>query len=189
MQRLKLFIPLIFFIILFVLVLGSLITNKSQDVPSALLDKPVPPFDLPELNTQVNSSGDEPVKTITTESLLGQPFLLNAWATWCQPCLIEHPTIVELSEQGINIVGLNYKDEEDAAKRWLVDLKNPYLKVIFDKEGRLGLDLGVSGIPETYFVDAQGVIRYKHVGIINEKVWLEKLRPVWQKIALGSSVK
>lgn len=183
MERLKLFIPLIVFLILFAAIMMRLLTNPTHDVPSALLDKPLPSFELPALSPALESQGEgDAAFLITNESLKGNPYLLNAWATWCAPCRIEHPTIVELSKTGIRIVGLNYKDEEQKALRWLEDLENPYEQVVFDKNGRLGLDLGITGIPETYFIDANGIIRYKHTGIIDEQVWADKLQVVWQDV-------
>jgi len=104
--------------------------------------------------------------------------LVNIWATWCVSCRVEHPYLNKLAESGVRIVGLNYKDDTVAAQQWLTDLGNPYQWNIVDKDGRLGVDLGVFGAPETYVLDKQGVIRYKHVGVVDQRVWDEKMLPV-----------
>lgn len=166
MKRLKLFLPLFIFLLLAILFWRGLSLDPSY-MPSALIDKPLPEFVLPSLQN--------PEKNITDKDLLGRPVLLNVWATWCVACRIEHPYLVKLAEAGIPIYGINYKDDTNAAKQWLSDLHNPYVANIVDADGRLGIDLGVFGAPETYLVDKNGIIRYKHVGIVDEKVWIEHL--------------
>ena len=104
--------------------------------------------------------------------------MVNIWATWCVSCRVEHPFLNKLKDQGVRIVGLNYKDDSDAARQWLETLGNPYQWNIVDKEGRLGIDLGVFGAPETYILDEQGIIRFKHVGVVDQRVWDEKFLPV-----------
>lgn len=174
MQRFKLFLPLLIFIPLALLLVKALQLNP-QELPSALLDKPVPEFQLRSLQ--------QPDKTLTRADLLGQKMLLNVWATWCPSCRVEHPWLLKLArEQGVRIVGLNYKDERNAALAWLQRFENPYVFNIYDVEGRLGLDLGVYGAPETFVVDSAGIIRFKHVGVINETVWQETLLPVLESI-------
>ncbi len=164
MQKLKLFLPLIIFVVLALLLLRGLDRDPSA-MPSALIDRPVPSFRLPDL-----AEGDR----VFTEALLsGQPALLNVWATWCPSCRFEHPFLLQLAAQGVRIVGLNYKDETTPAREWLTRLGDPYIAIIEDREGSLGLDLGVYGAPETYLVDANGIIRYKHVGVVNERVWAD----------------
>ena len=165
MGRLKLFIPLIAFAILG----GFLFRGLSLDpraLPSALIDKPVPAFRLAALN----SGG-----MLTQESLTGRPALLNVWATWCYSCRVEHPYLLELASSDVTIIGLNYKDDASAARKWLERLGDPYLMTISDPEGTLGLDIGVYGAPETYVIDAQGVIRHRHVGVVDETVWQRDL--------------
>jgi cytochrome c biogenesis protein CcmG/thiol:disulfide interchange protein DsbE len=107
---------------------------------------------------------------------------LNVWATWCPACRDEHPYLVELAESGVNVIGLNYKDEAKAALNWLATLGNPYRFNIYDPRGSLGFDLGVYGAPETYIIDTHGVVRFRHVGVVNEKVWIEKLKPVYESL-------
>lgn len=173
MNRLKLFLPLAVFSVLALLFWRGLGLDPSA-MPSALIDKPVPAFYLPSLEN--------------TDQLLNQSIfkdnvsLLNVWATWCPTCHAEHAYLVTLAEQGVNIIGVNYKDDVAAAQKWLVELHNPYVATILDADGRFGLDLGVFGAPETYVVDQQGIIRYKHIGAVDEKVWLEKLQPIMKAL-------
>lgn len=172
MQRLKLFIPLVLFVALAGLFF-SVLKDDSYDpqaLPSALIDKPLPAFNLPLL-------ADES-QLVSAENLKGEVALLNVWATWCGSCRVEHPYLNRLAKQeGVVIYGLNYKDDSDEARKWLQSLGNPYRLNIVDKDGRLGLDLGVYGAPETYLVDKDGVIRFKHVGVVDDRVWLEKFKP------------
>ncbi|SMF41005.1 cytochrome c biogenesis protein CcmG, thiol:disulfide interchange protein DsbE [Alteromonadaceae bacterium Bs31] len=172
MNRFKLFIPLIIFVVLAVFLWRGLSIDPSY-LPSALIDKPVPAFALPELH--------KPERVVTDKEFAGEPYLINVWATWCPSCRIEHPYLNKLAEQGVKIVGLNYKDEDEPARQWLTNYGDPYHTTIVDKDGRLGLDLGVYGAPETYVVDAQGIIRYKHVGVVDERVWRSKLAPLYNK--------
>ncbi len=169
MKRLKLFLPLGIFLVLSVLLFRGLSLDP-QALPSALIDKPIPAFSLPALGTE----GER----VTHDALVGQVSLLNVWATWCASCRVEHPFLTQLAKAGLPIYGINYKDDDNKALAWLKDLGDPYKINIVDAEGNLGLDLGVYGAPETYVVDAQGLIRYRHVGVVNEQVWLEVLQPI-----------
>ncbi|MEM6300824.1 MAG: DsbE family thiol:disulfide interchange protein [Pseudomonadota bacterium] len=175
--RFRLFIPLAAFFALLVLLFRGLSLNP-QELPSALIDKPLPQFELRSLlGTQA----------VTERSLLGEPVLVNVWATWCISCRVEHPYLQRLSDQGVKIVGVNYKDEDTAAKQWLMDYGNPYHSNIVDKQGTLGLDLGVYGAPETYFVDAAGIIRYRHVGVIDDRLWTTRLKAIYESLSKGST--
>ncbi|MFL6624520.1 MAG: DsbE family thiol:disulfide interchange protein [Sulfurifustaceae bacterium] len=143
-----------------------------HNIPSPLIGKPVPPFSLPSLT--------EPTKTVTNETLRGRAYLLNVWASWCVACREEHPLLVAARrERHLPIIGLNYKDQREDALRWLEQLGNPYEMSIADVPGRFGIDLGVYGVPETFLIDRDGVIRYKHIGPITpealDKVLLPKL--------------
>ncbi|MEH6543108.1 MAG: DsbE family thiol:disulfide interchange protein [Porticoccaceae bacterium] len=185
MERFKLFIPLLIFILLAVALYFGLDRDPSA-MPSALIDKLVPAFTLPSLADKEKSLNDvspdeaSPNEALLTERLFqGEAALLNVWATWCVSCRMEHGYLMDLAKLGVPIVGLNYKDERGAAQRWLVELGDPYREVIFDAEGSLGLDLGVFGAPETYVVDGQGMIRYKYVGVVDERVWQQKIAPVF----------
>jgi cytochrome c biogenesis protein CcmG/thiol:disulfide interchange protein DsbE len=169
MSRFKLFIPLIVFAVLALFFWKGLSLDPSA-MPSALLDKSFPEFSLPRLDNESEAT--------SRSDLLGEITLVNIWATWCVSCRIEHPYLNKLAESGVRIVGLNYKDESNAARRWLEDLGNPYQWNIVDQEGRLGVDLGVFGAPETYLLDKDGIIRYKHVGVVDQRVWDEKFLPL-----------
>ncbi|MBE8717479.1 DsbE family thiol:disulfide interchange protein [Cellvibrio polysaccharolyticus] len=166
-QRIKLFIPLAVFVVLGILFWQGLKLDPTA-MPSALLDKPVPVFSLPSL--------EDPEKPVTRDIFKGKTSLMNVWATWCPTCYAEHAYLVKLAEQGIPIVGVNYKDDVPAAQRWLRELHNPYIINILDADGRFGIDLGVYGAPETYVVDENGVIRYKHVGVVDQQVWDNDLK-------------
>lgn len=173
MSRLKLFIPLMVFVVLAVFLLNGLERDPNA-MPSALVDRPVPEFSLPVLGNEQ--------RQVDQSILQGQPTLLNVWATWCIACRVEHAYLNKLSGQGVRIIGLNYKDDLVEAKKWLMEKGDPYELSVIDAKGRLGLDLGVFGAPETYVVDRTGTIRYKHVGVIDDRVWLQKILPVWQQI-------
>jgi cytochrome c biogenesis protein CcmG/thiol:disulfide interchange protein DsbE len=170
MDRLKLFIPLLVFLVLSGLLYQALSKDPGK-LPSALIDKPMPEFALPSLIDEG--------RVITAESLIGKPYLLNIWATWCPTCKVEHPFLYKLHEMGITIVGLNYKDDSVAARKFLQTLKDPYVEVIEDIDGTLGLDLGVYGAPETFVVDAKGIIRFKVVGEITDKIWTRDVAPLY----------
>lgn len=168
-QRLFLFIPLAIFAVLVLLFWRGLSLDPNE-MPSALLNKTVPKFSLPRLeNTQESRN----------ETLLqGKVTLLNFWATTCVTCKEEHAFLNKLKSQGVHIIGVDYEDDTIDAQRWIAQLGNPYDDIIVDEEGRLGLDLGVFGMPETYIIDKQGVIRYKHIGDLNQKVWDETIQPI-----------
>ena len=170
MKRLLLFIPLVIGAGIFFL-FDQMIGHDPSELQLARKDKPMPEFSLPELFV--------PERLVTAAELRGQPSLVNVWATWCPSCRVEHPYLLKIArEYGVNIVGLNYKDEREAAIEWLTKLDNPYTFTIYDQEGRLGLDLGVYGAPETYVIDGDGIIRYRHVGVVDDKVWQTVLAPL-----------
>tara|TARA_R110002110_G_scaffold66978_1_gene183040 strand:+ start:136421 stop:136972 length:552 start_codon:yes stop_codon:yes gene_type:complete len=176
--RLKLFLPLLLFIGLALFLFRGLSLDP-REMPSALVDRPVPEFSLPSLGEQ---------RTLTRADIEGQVSLLNVWATWCVSCRVEHPYLQYLADNGVPIVGVNYKDADADALRWLRDLGNPYQFNIVDAEGTLGLDLGVYGAPETYLVDARGVIRYRHVGVVDERVWTTILQPIYEELLAAQAV-
>ncbi len=172
MGRLKLFLPLGLFVVL-TLFLARGLQLDPKELPSALIDKPFPEFSLPAL-----ADG----RQLSRADVIGQPSLFNVWATWCISCRVEHPWLQQLADAGVPIIGVNYKDESDAAREWLVQLGDPYRHNIVDAEGTLGLDLGVYGAPETYLVDSNGVIRYRHVGVIDDRIWAERLEPLFREL-------
>lgn len=143
--------------------------NDPREVPSPLIGKPAPAFDLALLDGSARLSAD---------SLRGQPLLVNFWASWCPPCLVEHPLLMRLAREGVQIVGLDYKDDAAAARAWLTRHGNPYLTVATDPEGQAGLDWGVYGVPETFVLDAAGTIVYKHIGPLTDEAWRERIQPL-----------
>lgn len=173
-MRLRYLIPAGVFGLLVVFLGIGLVLDPSK-VPSPLIDKAAPEFELPQLH--------DAAQTISNEDMLGQAWLLNVWASWCVSCRQEHPLLLELARQGVvPIYGLNYKDRRDEAIAWLQDLGNPYVKSAYDIEGRVGMDYGVYGVPETYVIDKQGVIRYKQIGPISMKVLEDKILPLLREI-------
>lgn len=170
--RLKLFLPLILFGVLALFLMRGLQLDPKA-LPSALIDQPLPEFSLTALGS------GEP---LDRGSVTGQVALFNVWATWCVSCRVEHPYLTELAKQGVAIYGINYKDDDSAAIKWLQDLGDPYIASIADRQGTLGLDLGVYGAPETYLIDADGVVRYRHVGVVDERVWTNILAPIYREL-------
>ena len=161
------------------LLLGvGVMMNSGKDtsaIPSPLIDKMAPQFALPVL--------DEPDRIITRDDLLGEPYLLNVWGSWCPACRDEHPVITDLAESGrIRVIGYDYKDEADDARRWLQQFGNPYALVITDVEGRAALDWGIYGAPETFLVDAEGFIRWKFYGPLTPEVVQTQLLPVLESL-------
>lgn len=154
--------------------------RPSDELVSVLIDQPFPVFEL-------NSLGGEILGV--SELVNGEVTLVNIWASWCPSCVYEHPFLAGLSEQGVRIVGLNYKDSQENATRWLNQFGDFYDFHIFDPNGRLGIDLGVYGAPETYLLDAEGIIRYKRVGVVDQRVWNE-IQPLYQQLVAeaGNSV-
>jgi len=167
MQKWKAFIPLLAFFALAVLLWRGLYLDP-KELPSMLIDKPMPGFALTTVE------GEQ----VSNEDLPDGMFLLNVWGSYCLPCLVEHPTFMRLAEEGeIPVVGVNYRDQQDLALRWLDDNGDPFAFSILDESGRFGIDLGVYGAPETYLVDSNGVIRYRHVSVLDENVWREEFLP------------
>ncbi|MDO9316403.1 MAG: DsbE family thiol:disulfide interchange protein [Burkholderiaceae bacterium] len=165
-------------LLVFVLLVGFLAIGLKRDpreVPSPLIDKPAPTFSLPQL--------DAPDQQVAAKDLLGQVWLLNVWASWCVACRQEHPLLVDLSKTGqVKLYGLNYKDKREDALGWLQKFGNPYLKSMSDTEGLVGIDYGVYGVPETFVIDKQGVIRYKQIGPVTPEALRDTLLPLVAKL-------
>ncbi|ALB63491.1 Cytochrome c-type biogenesis protein CcmG/DsbE,thiol:disulfide oxidoreductase [Cronobacter condimenti 1330] len=179
MTRRLLLIPLALFLLLAAVLLWQLTRNAAGDDPSqlesALIGKPLPAFRLAAL--------DDPDVTYERATLLdGRPLLINVWATWCPTCRAEHQFLNGLAAEGVRVVGLNYKDDRARAVSWLNTLGNPYALSLFDGSGMLGLDLGVYGAPETFVIDARGIIRYRHAGELNDTVWRKEIKPLWDAL-------
>jgi len=166
-------LPLAIFLIVAVFLYRGLFLDPTE-LPSALIGKPLPSFSLPSV--------EDSQRLITAEDIKGKPALVNVWATWCVACKVEHPVLNQLAKQGVTIYGVNYKDDNAAAQKWLREFHDPYQLNISDAQGSLGLDLGVYGAPETFIVDKQGIIRHKYVGVIDERVWREQLAALYQEL-------
>ncbi len=172
MNKLKFYSPVVGFIVLAIILWRGLFLDQ-KTLPSMLLDKPMPAFALTTLDGNEISNADLPE----------QIFLLNIWGSYCLPCLIEHPTLMRLSEEGdIPVVGVNYRDRQDLALNWLQENGDPFSFSLVDESGRFGIDLGVYGAPETYLVDSNGVIRLRHVSVLDETVWREQFVPAIQAL-------
>jgi cytochrome c biogenesis protein CcmG/thiol:disulfide interchange protein DsbE len=163
-------IPLGLFIVL-VVFLAIGLSRDPHEIPSPLINKPVPAFQLTQLH--------EPNKSFSAEEMRGKVWLLNAWASWCVSCREEHPLLLEFSKSSpAPIYGLDYKDSRDDALSWLSEFGNPYVLSAFDADGRVGIDFGVYGVPETYVIDRNGVIRFKQIGPITREVWEQTILPL-----------
>lgn len=174
----KFLIPLGVFIVLLVFLFVGLGLNP-REVPSPLINKPAPQFALRQLH--------EPAKSLSTTDMKGQVWLLNVWASWCVSCREEHPLLVALGKSKlVPIIGLNYKDESAAGMKWLTDNGDPYALSIVDRDGRVGIDYGVYGVPETFVIDKQGTIRYKQIGPITAAALEQKIMPLVRELQKAS---
>jgi cytochrome c biogenesis protein CcmG, thiol:disulfide interchange protein DsbE len=169
MNRL-LFLPLILFVVLVAFLLVGL-RRDPHEVPSPLINKSAPDFQLPQLQ--------QATAIFSAKEMRGKVWLLNFWGTWCVACREEHPLLVEYAKTGVvPIYGVDYKDERAAALQWLSEFGNPYTVTAFDVDGRISIDYGVYGAPESYLIDRNGVIRFKQIGPITEDVWQNKILPL-----------
>jgi len=166
-------VPIGFFILIGLLFVGLYLNPR--EVPSPFIGKPAPDFTLPRLLS--------PEETMSPKDMLGQVWLLNVWATWCNQCRAEHDSLIALSRTStVPIVGLNYKDKDDLAKNWLQQLGNPYLLNAVDADGRVAIDWGVYGAPETFVIDKKGIIRHKHIGPVHPQLLKETLLPMIKQL-------
>jgi cytochrome c biogenesis protein CcmG, thiol:disulfide interchange protein DsbE len=174
MKALKYIIPLAIFAIL-VVFLAIGLTKDPRMVPSPFIGKPAPAFTLAKLH--------EPGASFAPEEMKGKVWLLNVWASWCVSCKVEHPLLNEMNRQGVvPIVGLNYKDARNDATKWLKQNGDPYLFSVSDIDGRVGIDYGVYGAPETFVIDKQGVIRYKQIGPITPEALDKTILPLIKQL-------
>ncbi|MDT4956061.1 MAG: cytochrome c biosis protein CcmG, thiol:disulfide interchange protein DsbE [Acidobacteriota bacterium] len=170
----KFILPLALFLVL-VVFLAIGLSRDPHEIPSPLVDKPAPAFALPVLS--------DPQQSFKLQEMRGKVWLLNAWASWCVACREEHPVLLELSRSGVvPIYGLDYKDERQDALAWLDEFGNPYTQVLSDADGRVGIDYGVYGVPETFVIDRNGVIRYKQIGPITEEALEKKIIPLVKEL-------
>jgi cytochrome c biogenesis protein CcmG/thiol:disulfide interchange protein DsbE len=171
---LRYLIPLALFLVV-VVFLAIGLGRDPHEVPSPLINKAAPTFRLQQLK--------DPSKTFSAEDVHGKVWVLNVWASWCVSCRDEHPLLVEYAKTGaVPIYGLNWKDKREDALAWLDELGDPYVASASDLDGRVAIDYGVYGAPETYLIDQSGVIRYKHIGPVTEDVWEDKFLPLVQQL-------
>jgi cytochrome c biogenesis protein CcmG/thiol:disulfide interchange protein DsbE len=170
----RLVLPLLVFVVLVVFLWRGL-SRDPREVPSPLVGKPAPAFQLPQLMA--------PDKQLSVADMKGQVWLLNVWASWCGPCRDEHPHLVAFARtKQVPLVGLNYKDSRNDALGWLKEFGNPYDVSLSDLDGRVGIDFGVYGVPETFVIDKGGVIRFKHIGPLTPEVLRTKIAPLLKEL-------
>lgn len=170
LRQVRFILPFIIFATILALLWRGLHLHPNQ-IPSPLIDKPAPSFALPSLW--------DDKKIISNKDLIGRVVLVNVWATWCEACAEEHSVLLQLAkEKNIFFVGLNYKDDALAAKKWLKQYGNPYQMVGVDRDGLAAIDWGVYGTPETFVLDKKGIIRYKQIGPIDAESWEKTLKPL-----------
>jgi len=177
MLRARFLVPLAVLVVFggLVAVLGVGLTLDPRELPSPLINKPAPAFNLPELK--------HPDKTISKQDMLGKVWLLNVWASWCVSCREEHSTVLALARSGVvPVIGLNYKDERADGLSYLARLGDPYQAIGYDHNGRVGINFGVYGVPETYVIDKSGVIRYKRIGPVTPEVVRDKILPLVKEL-------
>lgn len=173
-MKARLFAPLAVFVLLAIL-LGIGLRLNPREVPSPFIGKPAPPFSLPQLH--------RPGERLAAADLKGKVWVLNVWASWCVACRAEHPLLVELSRSAkVPLYGLNYKDDPRNALEWLLRFGDPYTVSVSDSSGRVGIDYGVYGVPETFVIDKAGVVRHKHIGPLTPEVWARDLEPLIQRL-------
>jgi len=174
----KFLIPISMFVLLGLLLAYGLKLDPRK-IPSPLVDKPLPAFTLPTL--------ENPKKSLSNADLKGKVVLINVWASWCAACKQEHPVLMALArEKQVPIIGLNYKDKREDATHMLRTEGNPYDVSIVDADGRVGIDWGVYGVPETFVIDKNGIIRYKHIGPVSAEAWMQILQPLIHKLLAAS---
>jgi cytochrome c biogenesis protein CcmG, thiol:disulfide interchange protein DsbE len=174
MKRWQFVVPLALFAVLLAF-LGVGLNLNPREVPSPLIGKPAPAFELARL--------DDPAVRITHADLQGKVWILNVWASWCVACREEHPLLVEFSRRStVPLYGLNYKDKRDDGLAWLARFGNPYTASLFDVDGRVGIDFGVYGVPETFIIDKQGVVRFKQIGPVTPEVLRDRIEPLLKQL-------
>jgi cytochrome c biogenesis protein CcmG/thiol:disulfide interchange protein DsbE len=174
MKLLRVLLPMAVFLGVMWFLFAGLSLNP-REVPSPLIGKPAPAFNLPNLHA--------PEKTVSRDDLLGKVWMLNVWASWCAPCQEEHPLVIDIARRNlVPVYGLNYKDQGPAARNWLARLGDPYVATLVDADGRVGIDYGVYGVPETFIIDRQGHIRFKHTGPLTPEVLRDRIEPLVKEL-------
>lgn len=178
MSRILYGVPMVLFIGL-IAFFGFGLTQDPSRIPSMLINRPLPRFDLPGLDASAPGFG---TAMFGDGRVRGEPKLLNVFASWCAACPQEHPMLKRIADEGVPLFGLDWKDKPDDAKMWLAQLGNPYRRVASDPTARTGIDLGVTGVPETFVIDGRGRVRYKQVGPISADDWDHTLKPMLERL-------
>jgi len=179
-MKLKFLIPLGLFLVLVGFLAVGLKLNP-REVPSPLIGKPAPAFDLPVLGPGAVAAGPQRIRR---EDMLGKVWMLNVWASWCPACRDEHPILVDYARRKtVPLFGLDYKDTDANAQGWLRQFGNPYDAVLVDPQGRTGIDWGVYGVPETFIIDKQGVVRFKQIGPVTPEVLRDRIEPLLKELS------
>lgn len=166
-------VPILLFLLLSVFLWRGLSLNP-HELPSVQVGKALPEFKLAQLQN--------PELSFSSEQIRNQVVLLNVWASWCAACTEEQVFLLQLARQGVVIYGLNYKDQSADALQWLKQWGNPYQVIMEDKDGKVSIDLGVYGAPETFVIDKKGIIRYRHAGVMNQELWHNEIQPLMQQL-------
>lgn len=166
-------IPIILFVLLSVFLWRGLSLNP-HELPSVQIGKSIPEFKLPELQ--------HPETLFNSAQIPHQVVLLNVWASWCDACVDEQVFLLQLAREGVPIYGINYKDKSADALRWLAQWGNPYQLIVQDSKGRVAIDLGVYGAPETFVIDKKGIIRYRHAGVLTQELWQKEILPLMKQL-------
>ncbi len=177
-MMLRRLLPLLVFVALAVLMAVGIWLSRNPDrqaLPSTLIGKPAPGFVLPLLDPSATAS--TPPRSVHSSEFAGKPWVLNVWGSWCVNCREEHPAVTRLAASGVRVIGYNYHDDPADARRWLAQFGNPYSLIVADLDGRTALDWGIYGAPETYLVDAHGIVRWKHVGELSDTLIATELLP------------
>jgi cytochrome c biogenesis protein CcmG/thiol:disulfide interchange protein DsbE len=174
MKYLRWTLPLAIFAVLLAFLYVGL-ARDPREIPSPLIGKPAPAFALADLH--------DPARTLSPADLKGKVWLLNVWASWCVSCREEHPLLMRLAAtNAVPVYGLDYKDAPDAGRAWLAQNGNPYAASIVDRDGRVGIDYGVYGVPETFLIDKQGIVRYKQIGPLSAESLQQKILPLAREL-------
>lgn len=177
-KTIRLYLPLLILLFVAVFLLRGLWLDPKK-LPSVFIDKPLPTFNLPLLEGMPTPEGFTGASAVRNQALMGKPWVLNVFASWCQACIVEHPRLLEMARSGqVLLVGVAYKDDSQATRNWLAKHGNPYDLVLEDSNGRAGIEFGVYGVPETFVVDHQGVVRYKNVGPIDTVFFEQYVKPL-----------
>lgn len=177
-KTIRLYLPLLILLFVAVFLLRGLWLDPKK-LPSVFIDKPLPAFNLPVLEGMPQPESLVGASAVRNQALMGKPWVLNIFASWCQACIVEHPKLLKMAQAGqVMLVGVAYKDDPQATRNWLAKHGNPYDLVLEDASGRAGIDFGVYGVPETFVIDQKGIVRYKNVGPVDDVFFEQHVKPI-----------